>query len=198
MLRVLEDRPAWPDLLEAAGAAIRAAFPAVQVGVKSPDRLVLTLPSDPLAIPEDLEARVLGLAVRTGSKGLARVFLDARGPALAVVGERLLLGRGTFLLGGGTRVISFGGERGSAGEEDLAIVEAVNEGRTRRILTTRSLQNVVRVLDRLGVPFDAVRRLVESAAASGALPAEAIPFDGRSSRWFSGEKTPQHAESNGR
>ena len=196
--RELVFRPAWPDLLEAAAAAVRAAFPAVEAKLRLPDRLTLTLPADPLAIPEDLETRVLGLAVRPGSKGLARVLVDARVPALTVVGERLLLGRGTFLLGGGTRVISFGGEGGGPEEEDLAMVEAVSGGRTRRILTTRSLRNVVRVLDRLGVPFDDLRRLVESAAASGALPAEAVPFDGRSSRWFPPEKTAQRQGRNGR
>ncbi|MCU0723963.1 MAG: hypothetical protein MUC63_10190, partial [Planctomycetes bacterium] len=92
-----------------------------------------------------------------------------------------------------------GASPGGGGEgEDLAMAEVVRDGRPRRILTSRRLADVVRVLDRLGVAFPDVRRLVETAAESGGLSAEVLPFDGRASRWFPSEKTPKREGGNGR
>jgi flagellar basal body P-ring protein FlgI len=202
--RELVFRPAWPELLEASAAAIRAAFPSVEVRIRAPDRVALALPADPLEAPEDFETKVPALEFRAGSRGLSRVLLDEKGQAVIVVGERLRLGRGTFRIGGDVRVVSFGGPGGGAsaeaggGEEDLAMVEVTRDGRSRRIVTSRALRNVARVLDRLGVPFGEVKRLVEAAAEAGGLAAEVMRFDGRSSRWFESEKTPKREVENGR
>ncbi|MCU0723910.1 MAG: flagellar basal body P-ring protein FlgI, partial [Planctomycetes bacterium] len=125
--RTLLFRPAWPELLEGAAEAIRRAFPSVEASVRPPDRLSLRLPDDPLEVPEDLEARTKALEFRARSAGLARILLDGRTPAIVVAGGRPSLARGTYLVGGGIRVVSYGPARpgaspGGGGEgEDLAM-----------------------------------------------------------------------------
>jgi hypothetical protein len=64
---------------------------------------------------------------------------------------------------------------GTEGEEtDLALVEVDRESAVRRIITLRWLRQVVRVLDRLGTPYERIRRLMEVAVEAGAMAAEIV------------------------
>ncbi|GEM_PF-3145374 len=181
----LEVSPAWPAVLEGIGSSIREAFPAVTVRTDGPDRIRLLLPEDPLSVPDDLEARVLGTVFRAGSPGLPRLLCDEQEAVFFAVGPAPYLGRGTLLLGQGVRVMSLappGGSvppasKGAAVETDVAIVEvARGEGR-RRIRTFRWVRDVVRVLDRLGVSYGGVKAFLVLAADMGILSAEIVDVE---------------------
>lgn len=181
--RTLKVRPAWPELLEALAASIRGKFETIEVTVEPPDTLEILLPDLPFSLPADIETAILTLPFSAGSGGLPRVLCFPGAKGFVAVGRRLFLGRGTFLLGGGLKVISLA-PRGALvpprpaateGEEtDLALVEVEREGAARRIITLRWLGQVVRVLDRLGTPYERVRRLMEVAVEAGAMAADLV------------------------
>jgi len=182
-IRVLEFRPVWPELLEAVSLAVSEAFPAIRTEVELPNRVRLVLPDDPLALTLDFTERILGLPFHSGSGLLARVLCDEKKKRILAVGARLFLGRGSFLLGEGIKVVSMappGRPRPPTSTEnrdletDLAFIEVRKGEEIRRIMTLRWLSQIVRVLDRLGVPYAEVRKLIHMASESGVLPAELI------------------------
>jgi flagellar basal body P-ring protein FlgI len=187
--------PVWPELVEGAAEALKKAFPALKVTVAPPNEVHCTLPDDPLALPLDFPQKALALPVRGPSAGLSRILCDEGENRICTVGERLHLGRGTFLLGEGVKVVSFAPKGrllrpSPAGEKekrtDLAVVEVQTPAGTRKIVTLRWLRQLVRVLDRLGVDFAQVKKLLRMAAETGVLRAEIVTLSPGRSKFLKG------------
>jgi hypothetical protein len=179
----LEFDPVWPEILDAASSAVRAAYPTLGVKAEPPSRMKIELPSDPLERTPDTASKILSLAISPGSAGICRLLCSRKDRAFLAVGGRLYFGRGTFLLGEGVRVVSMAppgrmlkpSPRDGVGEEsDLAMVEVTRNGKKRKIVTLRWARQVVRVLDRLGVEYDEILRLMKMASDSGVLNAVVV------------------------
>jgi hypothetical protein len=181
--RTFEIDPAWPELLQAASEAVKKAVPALRVEVQAPNVLHCILPDDPLAVPADLSDRLAGVRFRAGSGLMTRILCSGKEKSFLVVGSRPFLGRGTFLLGEGVKVVSMAApgrprppaSSGDPGAEtDIAFVEVRTGERVRKIVTVRWVKQLVRVLDRLGVDWAEVVHLLEMASEAGQLRAEIV------------------------
>ncbi|MHC5039798.1 MAG: flagellar basal body P-ring protein FlgI [Planctomycetota bacterium] len=177
--------PVWPGFLQSIAKNIEEGFPALKVKTSPPGKIQLILPDDPFALPGDFPVQILNRPVKATSEGLSLIFCDEKGKGFYVLGNRIFLGRGTFLLGGGIKVVSFA-PRGppraptsstdESEETDLAVVEVTLKEGKRRIVTLRWMRHVIRVLDRLGVTYAETKRLMQMAVEMGVLGAEILPL----------------------
>ncbi|MHC4779196.1 MAG: flagellar basal body P-ring protein FlgI [Planctomycetota bacterium] len=175
--------PSWPEVLAEVERVLVSSFPSCRVKTIPPQRVKITLPRDPLSRPTDPHRKIQNLPIRPGSARISRILCSQEGGIFVSVGGRLHFGRGTFLLGGGIRVVSMArkgrmiapasGDEGGQ-ETDLAIVEVTVDGEKRRIVTLRWVKQVVRVLDRLGVAYPEILKLLNMAAGAGVLHGEII------------------------